>query len=186
MNRRTTIIGAGIIVAVGVSITLRQLSEEKMHSPVDEGSAAFSNEVAELAREIEEVEKLGSGYPPPLTNLIEPKQAIPDEPYKGFHQDREDIRDTYLIEKQNIRASSGKASAAASRIFKKIKFVGKSKADVLRLLGDPATISDYGQKMKEGADDPLVYRFYSWRSENQWTISFREGVVVKVKHGGID
>ena len=60
---------------------------------------------------------------------------IKDEPYKGFQQDRADLRDTYLIEKQNINASSGKAGAAAHRIFRRITFLGKSKKEVLGTRG---------------------------------------------------
>lgn len=109
-----------------------------------------------------------------------------DEPYSGFQQDRADLRDTYLIEKQNIHASSGKAGAAANRIFSRITFTGMSKNEVLGLLGDPETISDYGEKKGQGVDDPLVYRFDSGWDGNQWTILFRNGIVTEVKHIGID
>ena len=111
---------------------------------------------------------------------------VTDQPYSGFKQDRADIRDTYLFEKQNIRASSGKAAAAAERIFSRISFIGKSKEQVLRLLGDPETISDYGIKQGQGGDDPLVYRFDSGFGGNQWTILFQNGVVTKVENEGLD
>ena len=101
---------------------------------------------------------------------------VKDELYSGFQQDRADLRDTYLIDKQNIHASSGKAGAAANRIFSRVTFTGLSKKQVLGILGDPETISDYGQKKGHGADDPLVYRFDSgcpkWsshRSKTRWT-----------------
>ena len=111
---------------------------------------------------------------------------ITHEPYSGFQQDRADLRDTYLIEKQNIRASTGRAGAAATRIFSRITFIGMSKNEVLRLLGDPKTISDYGEKRGKGADDPLVYRFDSGWGGNQWTVLFQNGAVTGVKHTGLD
>ena len=123
---------------------------------------------------------------PEQSGVQETTVDITDEPYKGFQQDRADLRDTYLIEKQNIHASSGKAGAAANRIFSRITFLGMPKNEVLRLLGDPETISDYGQKKGQRADDPLVYRFDSGWGGNQWTVLFRNGMVTEVKHFGID
>ena len=91
--------------------------------------------------------------------VISPQQVninesfrMENQPYRGFAQDQANLRDTYLIEKQNIRTSSEKANEAAHRIFTKIRFVGMPKEEVLRLLGDPATISDYGEKVGT-ADD---------------------------------
>ena len=112
--------------------------------------------------------------------------ALGKRPYDGFHQDRADLRDTYLIKKQNIQASSGKASAAAYRVFSRIAFVGMSKADVLRLLGDPETISDYGKKQGGGEDAPLVYIFDNGMDGDQWTLLFQNGIVTKVEHTGIE
>ena len=112
--------------------------------------------------------------------------GITGQTYNGFQQDRADLRDTYLIEKQDIQASSGKAGTAAHRVFTRIDFVGMSKADVLRLLGDPETISDYGMKIAEGADAPLVYLFDSGFGGNQWTILFQDAVVTKVEHVGLE
>ena len=107
------------------------------------------------------------------------------EPYKGFQQDRADLRDTILWKEQNVRGSSDKAQAAAKRIFSQITFIGMSRDEVLRLLGDPETISDYGEEKGEGADDPLVYRFDSGDGGYQWTISFEAGTVVEVEEAGL-
>ena len=111
-----------------------------------------------------------------------------DQPYEGFQQDLADLRDTYVIEGQigQIHASTGKAGAAARRIFTRITFVEMSKEAVLRLLGDPETISDYGIPMGPGVDDPLVYRVCSGRGGSQWTILFQDGAVTRVEHTGIN
>ena len=121
----------------------------------------------------------------PTDQRVEDPSVGATEPYEGFQQDRADLRDTILLKDQNIRGSSGKAQAAAKRIFSQITFVGMSKDQVLRLLGDPKTISDYGEEKGEGADDPLVYRFDAGDSGYQWTIFFREGTVVEVEEAGL-
>ncbi len=70
------------------------------------------------------------------------------------------MRETYTLpqdsEGNSIRASTPRACGAAARIFRRIDFTGMTKEQVLRLLGDPETISDYGHKAEMGDDDPLL------------------------------
>ena len=54
------------------------------------------------------------------------------------------------------------------------------------MLGDPVTVSDYGEKMVQGTDTPLVYRFDNGHDGDQWTIVFQNGVATEVVHMGID
>ena len=106
--------------------------------------------------------------------------------YAGLKKDRPLLRETYLIEKQNIRASSGAAQAAAHRVFTKVNFIGMTRKDVLQMVGDPETISDYGEKVGQGPDAPLVYRFDNGMDGDQWTIEFTNRIVTKVTHTMLD
>lgn len=105
--------------------------------------------------------------------------------YKGCEKDIELLRKTYKLARPPLRASSPEACHAAARIFAKIKFEGMTKDEVLSLLGDPATISDYGIRAKPGPDEPLVYRFDTGLGGLEYTLQFRKGKVVAVKTGSL-
>ncbi len=56
----------------------------------------------------------------------------------------------------------------------------KTKSEVLQILGDPATISDYAAPAK--ADDKtLIYRFDSGYGGLQFSISFRNDIAHTVQ-----
>ena len=78
------------------------------------------------------------------------------------------------------RFSSPRAVLAANRVFSKLNFVGMTKAEVLNLLGDPATISDYGVEADSRADAPLIYKFDTGEKDDQYTVHFADGKVQKV------
>ena len=85
-----------------------------------------------------------------------------------------------------MRVAATIASSVDACIFSRISFVGMSKEEVLHFLGDPETISDYGQKRGKGPNDSLVYRFDTGTDGAQWTLQFQNGVVSNVAHLGID
>lgn len=101
-----------------------------------------------------------------------------EDPYQGYAEDRVLLRSTTEIQsgknqKETIKASSGAANQAACRLFSKISMLFKSREEVLSILGDPSSISDYGVKVKTGKDADLVYRFDSGYGGWEFTIKFR-------------
>lgn len=106
--------------------------------------------------------------------------------YEGYESDRVLIRSTYRLSAPVVNASSGEAIQAAHRIFKNIRFVGLSRAQVLAILGDPKTISSYGVAADAAADSPLTYRFDSGFGGWEYVIRFAKGVVTQVDQKGLD
>ena len=112
---------------------------------------------------------------------IAPAEA--DELYEGYANDVKLLRDHYEIESQGktIKASSGKAVGAAHRLFAKASFLSKTRDEVLNLLGDPSSISDYGVKMEKGKDAPIIYRFDTGFGGAEYKLTFRHDKVVGVE-----
>ena len=100
------------------------------------------------------------------------------EPYEGFRADQTLLRKHVILNqkssdgRKNLTASSGEAIAAAERIFSRVSFLFRSREDVLDLLGDPATISDYNRPAGKDPSSPLVYVFDHGRGGVTFTISF--------------
>ncbi len=107
--------------------------------------------------------------------------------YEGYEADIEALRKTSRLTGNNfdIRASSGEAIEAAHRVFANIDFVGMTKAAALELLGEPATISDYGIPAEPGDDEPLAYRFDHGFGGVQYTLICQDGKVVTVETLGL-
>ena len=107
------------------------------------------------------------------------------EPYEGFRADQAALRKQVVLKTRDSRetkASSAEACAAARRIFGQVSFLFRSRAEVLDLLGDPATISDYGRPAGKDPADPLVYRFDTGLGGWQFTIGFdRRGRAIEVR-----
>ena len=101
--------------------------------------------------------------------------------YDGFDKDLTTIRITHKLVSPKINASSMEALKAAERIFKNIEFIGMKKQQVLELLGDPETISDYGIEMKKNQDSPLLYRFDFGFGGSEYQLYFIDGKVIEVK-----
>ena len=116
------------------------------------------------------------------------RQHTEQEPYAGFKQDVALLRDTAPASTTDItlRGSSAEASLAARRVFTQIDYVGKSKAEILAILGDPKTVSSYGIAAQPGENTPLVYRFDSGYGGWQYTLHFTNGVVFRFKEEGFD
>jgi len=106
--------------------------------------------------------------------------------YEGYERDRVLIRSTYRLSAPVLNASSGEAVQAAHRIFKNIRFVGLSRAQVLAILGDPKTISGYGVTADAAADSPLTYRFDSGFGGCEYVLRFAKGVVTQVDQKGLN
>ena len=100
----------------------------------------------------------------------------PTEPYEGFRADQALIRKHLILKvsdgAKNMTTSSGEAIAAAQRIFSRVSFLFRSREEVLDLLGDPATISDYGRPAGKDPSSPLVYIFDTGLGGMMFTISF--------------
>lgn len=98
------------------------------------------------------------------------------EPYDGFKTDQALLR-KHLIHKgknggKDTKASSAEACEAAERIFSRIPFLYRTRDEVLALLGDPATISDYNRPAGKDPTCPLVYVFDSGFGGYRYTIRF--------------
>jgi hypothetical protein len=112
------------------------------------------------------------------------------EPYAEFHADQALLRKHFSWQKAGekaVKASSGEACAAAHRIFSRVPFLFKSRDEVLEILGDPATISDYNRPASKEPGSPLVYVFDTGLGGWKYTIAFeklRPEVVVEMKAEG--
>lgn len=108
-----------------------------------------------------------------------PKKEAPPL-YEGFKADQALLRKTVVHEvkggrKDTVRASSPEACQAARRIFERVSFLFRTRAEVLELLGDPATISDYNDPVGKDPSSPLVYVFDTGLGGLKYTISFAKG-----------
>lgn len=115
---------------------------------------------------------------------IDFREAAP--PYEGFKADQALLRKQAVFESKDdakdTKASSPEACQAAQRIFARVPFLFRTKSEVLELLGDPATVSDYGEAAEKGLSSPLVYVFDTGFGGLQYTIGFDgEGRVSRVQ-----
>jgi hypothetical protein len=124
----------------------------------------------------------GSGEPSKRAGVT----SDPPGAYSGYQEDLLAMRKTTTVGNPPLRASSDEAIAAARRIFAKIVFKGMPREKVLALLGDPATVSDYGVRAKPGRDEPLTYHFSDGFSGYEYTVRFQGGIAVAVQTRGID
>lgn len=106
--------------------------------------------------------------------------------YEGYEKDRVLLRDNSRLTKPVLNASSDKACQAARRLFSKVSLVGMARQQVLAILGDPKTISDYGIPAGSAPDSPLTYRFDTGFGGWEYVIEFRDGIVTSVKENGIE
>ena len=127
--------------------------------------------------------KSGKRPSPPVSEL---RRSNVVEPYPGFAEDCALLRKTYWIDRPWLNASSAEACQAAIRIFRRASFIGITREEVLDLLGDPATISDYGQPVTEGPNSTLVYRFDSGLGGWQYTIGFEADRVRSVQADSLE
>ena len=105
--------------------------------------------------------------------------------YIGCKKDLLAFRTTAQLPKQTQRGASVESVQAAARIFKRIDFVAMTKKEVLSLLGDPATVNDYGIAAKPGDNSPLQYRMDTGLGGLQYTLEFKNGKVQKLKVEGL-
>jgi RNA polymerase sigma factor (sigma-70 family) len=102
-----------------------------------------------------------------------PKQA---EPYVGFKADQALLRKHVVYKGEfgnpDTKASSGEACKAAQRIFSRVAFLFRTREEVLEILGDPATISDYNEPVSKDPLSPLVYVFDTGYGGLRYTIRF--------------
>lgn len=130
----------------------------------------------------------------PALSYAQEKPAKKDatEPYAGFRADQAQLRKQFVFDNpggMRVKASSAEACTAAHNIFSRVSFLFKSRDEVLEILGDPATISDYNRPAGKEPGSPLVYIFDSGFGGWKYTISFdklRPEVVMEVKAEGQD
>lgn len=101
----------------------------------------------------------------------------------GFEKDLRTMRQTVSLAGTTLasKASTGEAIAAAVRVFERFPEVGMTRSHVLKVLGDPKTISGYGIAAEDESDAPLVYRFDTGFGGVYYTVQFRDGCVVRVE-----
>ena len=112
------------------------------------------------------------------------------EPYEGFKADQA-LLHKLLIHKskdggKDTKASSGEACQAAQRIFSRVPFLFRTRDEVLELLGDLATISDYNRPAGKDAAGPLVYVFDTGYGGLKYTITFGQLDRVRVTRVEVD
>ena len=105
--------------------------------------------------------------------------------YPGFRADQKVLAKTVTLKvtsatQKTVDASSAEACAASRRVFERISFLFKQRQDVLALLGEPSTISDYNRKAVDKPDAPLVYVFDSGFGGWQYTLTFVRGTCVGI------
>lgn len=96
--------------------------------------------------------------------------------YDGFAADVALMRKTEALDPKGgkpVRASSAEAVAAARRIFERVSFLFRTRAEILALLGDPASVSGYNEPA--GTTGPLKYRFDTGYNGFEVTIGFGRG-----------
>lgn len=113
-------------------------------------------------------------------------QADTSAYYEDFEKDRVSLRATMNLTSPPLKASSPEAGSAARRLFTKVPFVGMSREQVLKILGDPKTISDYGIAAAETPDSSLCYRFDSGFGGWDYVLHFQDGHVTRLEQQGID
>ena len=96
------------------------------------------------------------------------------------------LRKTYNVNlnrpgESPLMASSAKAQNAADRIFTNVRFEGMTREQVLEVLGDPRTISDYARRDEHFAVDSLTYVFDSGHGGWQYTLRFESARVRQVE-----
>ena len=106
--------------------------------------------------------------------------------YDGFEKDRVTLHETVrrkvpTSKKGTIDASTFEACEAAGRVFGRVSFLFKKRDDVLKLLGDPTTNSEYNKKAMTGPNAPLVYVFDTGETGNRFTLKFRSGYCLGVE-----
>ena len=72
-QKRVIIIAITVIAVVTISVVAWHLSKRDLLGPGEDGRTVLTNEMIRIAQELEQMEELQSGYPPPLTNLTENK-----------------------------------------------------------------------------------------------------------------
>ena len=107
----------------------------------------------------------------------EQPKKVATEPYNGFKADQALLRKTVVVPQrggrtETVKASSGEAIEASHRIFKRVPFLFRTREEVLELLGDPGTISDYNKLAAKDSSRPLVYIFDGGRGGVRYTIGF--------------
>ena len=128
----------------------------------------------------------GDDKPAPYAN---PAKGASDL-YKEFKADQALLR-KHLVHKardggKDTKASSGEACQAAQRIFSRVSFLFRTRAEVLELLGDPATISDYNKPAEKDPTSPLVYVFDTGFGGLKYTIRFGQLDRVRVTQVQVD
>jgi len=98
------------------------------------------------------------------------------ELYDGFMDDKALLRKQFIHKARDggkdTKASSGEACQAAHRIFSRVSLLNRTRDEVLMLLGDPATISDYNKPAGRNPTSPLVYVFDTGLGGVKYTIHF--------------
>jgi len=72
-RKKAIIVAATSLAAVAALGILWHLSKRELLGPGKDQRTVLTNEVIRIAQEIERMEDLQSGFPPPLTNLTETK-----------------------------------------------------------------------------------------------------------------
>ncbi len=102
--------------------------------------------------------------------------------YADFDKDVVLLRDTVqaVTEDGPMRASSQDAMLAAVRVFGRVSFLHRSRAEVLAMLGDPGTLNDFAIPAEEGEDSSLMYLFEAGWGGPMYTLTFDKGDCVGV------
>jgi hypothetical protein len=109
------------------------------------------------------------------------------QPYEAFDADVQLLRQVQIVKTATgeLRASSFAAVDSAQRVFSRVAFLHRSRREVLDMLGDPRTISDYGVAAADDPSAPLIYVFDTGWGGLKYTLKFHQGMCVALQADGM-
>ena len=109
-----------------------------------------------------------------------------DGPYPGYLDDVRLVARNMDYEGPGFNFSTPEAIRAGRRVFANVDFKGKTKQEVLAILGDPKTLSAYARGRFKRIQGKLVYCFATGIGGWEYTLLFKDGRVVSVNSQGLN
>ena len=109
-----------------------------------------------------------------------------DGPYPGYRDDLRLAVRNMDYEGPASNFSAPEAIEAAHRIFANVDFIGKTKQEVLGILGDPKALSAYARGRYDAPKAQLVYCYASGLGGWEYKLLFKDGRVESVESDGLN
>jgi HEAT repeat protein len=104
-----------------------------------------------------------------------------DGPYPGYRDDLRLALRNMDYEGPEFNFSAPEAVTAARRIFANGRFEGKTKSEVLAILGNPQALSAYARARYQASERQLVYCYATGKGGPEYTLHFKDGRVSSVE-----